>query len=144
MINLERPVILGTSESYRGEVVISGSRISAPYFNVCLLDYPRMGQISYITKCVFVSDSVLRFLNTEELPSSNFNSENIYVLGGISLGNLSSDACEDEIEFIAENARLLLPPGDQITDQPLSKESQEEAISFFRSNFVRQISYPNS
>src|SRR5690606_7437784 len=107
-IDLVPPVILGTSESYRGDIVRNVNGILVPLFCVCLLDYPDVGRISYVDKCVFVSDAVIKYLEPGEFMALQKNDGYSYVLGGISLGVYSGGGSHDEIELIASGAKLVL------------------------------------
>ena len=138
IIKIEPPVILGTSESYRGDIFKNGNCITVPLYNVCLLHYPEVGKITYIEKCVFISDSILRYSRIGEIPNSSLLG-NSYVLGGCAPDAMTVHICHDEIEFIAKTANLVLPYDGRFSEKPFLDVYRDEAIRFFQTELVERM-----
>jgi hypothetical protein len=136
-INLAPPVILGTSESYRGSFLFLGSRLSVALCDVTLHDYPGLGDLRYIDRCVFFSDEV-RTVCTDpiELPSDGNPSIYNFTIGAIRLQLCKGDVADDgEVDVFATSAKLILPSSAAVSSSPLTEVQRLTFDAFLNGSF---------
>lgn len=111
-IDLNHPTILGTGESYHGEVLLEGAELAISYCGASLLHYPSQDEITFIDKCIFYAAKIkLLAMDCSQYSPLQLDGCSSYVLGGEHYFHPDGWS---EIEILTQSAKLFLPSSAKI------------------------------